>query len=160
MPPSTAPYEVPESIARFTPDSRRWRRRVAAACAIGAPLAVYATVAVVSGVSSGFAYNVLILLCAAAAVVLPAVATAVALAPASAHARSDDGADRSSSGASDPVETLKRRYATGDLTEAEFDERLDRLVELDAAAGDRGTAGHDSSPSGEREREGEPSTAR
>lgn len=156
MAPSTAPVDVPESLARFTPDSRRWRSVVAAACALGAPLSLYATVAIVSGVKSGVAYDVLILLFAALTVVLPAVATAVALAPASAHAGNDAGADRAAPAASDPVETLKRRYATGDITESELDERLDRLVELDAAAAEGGSEETDPSPSRERE----PSAAR
>jgi uncharacterized membrane protein len=35
--------------------------------------------------------------------------------------------------ADDPLETLKERYAAGELSEAEFERRLERLVELDEA---------------------------
>jgi len=34
-------------------------------------------------------------------------------------------------GAGDPVETLKRRYAAGELSEAEFEEKLERLLDAD-----------------------------
>ncbi|MFC7099001.1 SHOCT domain-containing protein [Halobaculum marinum] len=136
MSPSTDPFALPESLARFTPDSRRWRAGVAAACALGAVLSLYATLAVVSGVKSGAAYTALALLFAVLAVTLPAVASAVALAPASAYADGADGGGKGdgASEADDAVETLKRRYATGEIDEAEFDDRLDTLVELDAAA--------------------------
>ncbi len=33
----------------------------------------------------------------------------------------------------EPVETLKRRYAAGELTDAEFERKLERLMETEAA---------------------------
>jgi len=45
-----------------------------------------------------------------------------------------DGADRE-----DPVETLKQRYARGELDEVEFERRLERLVALDGVEVDDAT---------------------
>jgi len=39
--------------------------------------------------------------------------------------------ERAVDGADDPLTTLKRRYADGELTDEEFERRVDRLVELD-----------------------------
>jgi len=38
-----------------------------------------------------------------------------------------------------PVDALRRRYATGELSEAEFERRLERLLETEDAAGQPGT---------------------
>ncbi|MFC7177146.1 SHOCT domain-containing protein [Halosegnis marinus] len=46
--------------------------------------------------------------------------------------RDGDGRRRLGAGTdpgADPVETLKRRYADGDIDDAEFDARLDRLLD-------------------------------
>jgi len=40
----------------------------------------------------------------------------------------DDGEGTAESGDEDPVETLKRRYAEGEIGEEEFDRRMERLV--------------------------------
>jgi uncharacterized membrane protein len=39
------------------------------------------------------------------------------------------------SDAADPVEVLKRRYATGEIDESEFEQRVQRLVETDTSDG-------------------------
>ena len=39
----------------------------------------------------------------------------------------------------DPVATLRRRYATGEIDEREFERRLDRLLETEELSGDRST---------------------
>ena len=117
----TAP-DLRRTVAEFTPDSRRWRRRVAGLAAAGAPLALYAAFAVVSGVKTGIVYNLLVLLFGLLALLLPAVTAAVLLAPDSGQIRAD------SSVRGDAVETLKRRYATGEIGRAEFDRRLDGLI--------------------------------
>lgn len=49
-----------------------------------------------------------------------------------------DPAHGSSETTEDPVETLKRRYAAGDVGEAEFERRLERLLALDAVDADEG----------------------
>lgn len=53
---------------------------------------------------------------------------------------SKEGAVRENQAASqpDPVETLKHQYATGELTEEEFEHRLDRLVESTEDGSDTG----------------------
>lgn len=136
MSPPRDASDRPGSLARYTPDSRRWRRRVAGLAAITAPLALYATVAIISGVKTGLVYNLLIVVFALLALVLPAVAAATLLAPDSGLTRADrSGTDRSA----DAVETLKRRYATGEIDQAEFDRRLDDLVAVDDAGRERRT---------------------
>ncbi|MCU4741371.1 SHOCT domain-containing protein [Halobacteria archaeon AArc-m2/3/4] len=51
------------------------------------------------------------------------------------HDRTDDtGTDTDTD---DPIEVLKQRYATGELSEAEFEHRLDRLYEADERRPDR-----------------------
>lgn len=56
----------------------------------------------------------------------------------------DPGSRSADSGGTgeDAVATLKRRYAAGELTEAEFERKLERLVALDATDG-RDDAGTD-----------------
>lgn len=121
----------PRLLARFTPDSRRWRRRVAGLATIGAVLSLYAMFAVVSGVKSGPVYNLLALLFAVLSLLLPAVAVTTMFAPTSDPTRRD--ASRSES----PVETLKRRYAAGEIGQDEFDRRLDDLIEASEDTRDR-----------------------
>ncbi|MFC7235747.1 SHOCT domain-containing protein [Halosegnis marinus] len=41
----------------------------------------------------------------------------------------DDDSEPEPTPGADPVETLKRRYADGDIDDAEFDARLDRLLD-------------------------------
>lgn len=122
----------PGVLARYTPDSRRWRRRVSGLAAIGGPLALYAAFAVASGVKSGMVYSLLVLLFGVLALILPAVATATLLAPDSGLTRSD------SSGRDDSIETLKRRYAAGEIDHEEFSQRLDDLVATSEDALDGG----------------------
>jgi uncharacterized membrane protein len=44
----------------------------------------------------------------------------------------EDDENDESAAADDPVATLRERYARGELTEAEFERRLDRLLETEA----------------------------
>ena len=135
----TAP-DLRRTVAEFTPDSRRWRRRVAGLAAVGAPLALYGAFAVASGVKTGIVYNLFVLLFGLLALLLPAVAAAVLLAPDSGRVQADLSAQ------GDAVETLKRRYATGEIDQAEFDQRLDGLIRgLDGARdlSDGGSGSHE-----------------
>jgi uncharacterized membrane protein len=115
------------TLARFTPDSRRWRRGVAGLAAVGSALSFYAAVAVISGVKSGTVYDLLIVLFAVLTLILPAIASATLLAPDS------DLTPKNATRGEDAVETLKRRYAAGEIDRDEFDRRLDELV---VASGD------------------------
>lgn len=47
------------------------------------------------------------------------------------RARSGRTSEASTSGAEDALETLRERYARGELTDAEFERRLDRLLETE-----------------------------
>lgn len=123
--------ELSGTLGRFSPDSRRWRLRVAGLAAVGAPLAFYGAFAVASGVKSGMVYNLLVLVFGVLALALPVVGTAALLAPESGLSRPK------STDAEDPVETLKRRYAAGDIDETEFDRRLDDLMETSATGNRR-----------------------
>ncbi|SFS07329.1 Short C-terminal domain-containing protein [Halomicrobium zhouii] len=49
--------------------------------------------------------------------------------------------DGSAGDGGDPMSTLKRRYATGELTEDEFERRVERLVETDRSDLSTGGAG-------------------
>ncbi|WP_166035602.1 SHOCT domain-containing protein [Halorussus pelagicus] len=80
---------------------------------------------------SGLTYTLLALLFAILSLLLPAVAVTTMFAPTSDPTRSD--ASRGES----PVETLKRRYAAGEIGQDEFDRRLDDLIEASSDARDR-----------------------
>ncbi|UPV74016.1 SHOCT domain-containing protein [Halorussus limi] len=125
---------LPRPLARYTPDSRRWRRRVAGLAAVGAMLSLYATFAIVSGVKSGIVYNLLALLFGTLTLLLPVVATTTVFAPDSGLTRPDDSRGER------PVETLKRRYAAGEIDRDEFERRLDDLMAASDDAPDRSDA--------------------
>lgn len=123
MIPSGDTSASPGMLGKYTPDSRRWRLRVAGLTAIGAPLAFYGAFAVASGVKSGLIYNLLILLFGVIALVFPAVAAIALLAP-------DSGLSRANPSEShDSVEMLKQQYATSEIDQAEFNRRLNDLME-------------------------------
>lgn len=146
-PPRDAP-DPSSLLARYTPDSRRWRRRIAGIATVGAPVALYATIAIVSGVKSGFAYTLLVLLFGLLTMILPAVAAVTVLAPNSGLPRRD--APRTE----DAVESLKRRYATGEIDQEEFDRRLGDLMgvaDADSEQVDGDSVGSHAPGDGERE---------
>ncbi len=116
--------------------------------------------AVISGVKSGLVYNLLILVLGLLALTLPAVTVASLLAPDSgvrqsrrqsavgrtetktrdvARTRRGGVDTRSTTGepALDAETLLKRRYAAGEIDHAEFERRLDAVV--DPPVGDRGS---------------------
>lgn len=65
--------------------------------------------------------------------------------------RTDAGSDYAApEGASDPVTELQRRYAAGELTESEFEAKLDRLVQADQRAEQAGVDTEDLSLEAER----------
>ncbi|WP_276301198.1 SHOCT domain-containing protein [Halorussus lipolyticus] len=125
------------TLAQLTPDSRRWRRRVAGLAAVGGALSFYAAFAVASGVKSGLVYDLLIVLFAFLTLTLPAIASATLLAPDSGLPRTKTArAETTRTEASrdeNAIETLKARYAAGEIDREEFDRRLDALV---GASGD------------------------
>ncbi|KTG07954.1 hypothetical protein AUR64_01590 [Haloprofundus marisrubri] len=121
-PPSDASTAL-QLLARYTPDTRRWRRVVGGVAAIGGVLAVWALFAVASGVKTGAVYYWFMFLFSILALTLPAFGTAALLAPDSGLTRTTATED------DDATETLKQRYAAGDISREEFERRLDGLIE-------------------------------
>jgi uncharacterized membrane protein len=114
------PHDPTGLVARYTPDDSRRRWLVAVASGVGAVLAWYGATAVITGVKSGLVYNLVILVLLVATFILPAYAAAAVLA--------DDSGVPQWGSSTGPVETLKRRYAAGEIDEATFQRRLDTLV--------------------------------
>ncbi|ELZ73007.1 SHOCT domain-containing protein [Haloferax sp. Atlit-10N] len=69
--------------------------------------------------------------------VLPA---AIALARIYESRRGDDAAESMTTETEDALETLRRRYATGELSEEEFEAKVERLLETETVADARKTA--------------------
>ncbi|TKX84256.1 SHOCT domain-containing protein [Halorubrum sp. SS5] len=63
----------------------------------------------------------------------------------------DDGSTQSEPD-EDPVERLQRRYAEGDLTEAEFERALERELEREVTDGTGSSPTHETESSGEAAR--------
>ncbi|QZX99733.1 hypothetical protein [Halobaculum rubrum] len=124
-------------LARVTPDDRRRRRLVAATASLAAVIALYAAVAVVSGVKSGPIYNLLIAAFAAVTLLAPAFAAAALLAP-DAGGPGDRPGDAADGTESDPVTELQRQYATGEIDRGEFDERMEAVLDADRSRTDAG----------------------
>ncbi|WP_424008066.1 SHOCT domain-containing protein [Haloferax denitrificans] len=66
--------------------------------------------------------------------------------------RGDDADESMTTKTEDALETLRRRYATGELSEEEFEAKVERLLETETVADARGSAAA-------RRREGESSEA-
>ena len=115
------PHDPTGLVARYTPDDSRRRWLVAVASGVGAVLAWYGATAVITGVKSGLVYNLVILVLLVATFTLPAYAAAAAV-------LADDSGVPQWGSSTGPVETLKRRYAAGEIDEATFQRRLDTLV--------------------------------
>jgi uncharacterized membrane protein len=72
------------------------------------------------------------------AVVLPSIGIVAE------HVLDDDApAEESAASETDPLERLRERYATGELTEAEFERRVERLLETEDRETAREFARHD-----------------
>ena len=139
-------------IARYTPDSRRSRYALAGLGAVAAPVLFYYTVRLVSSTWSGTLPSLLVLVGAASTLVAAALSPTALLAPDS------GGTAAGREGEDTAIGELKRRYASGEVPEAEFERRLEALIESEEKArssdpdGSRGARG--GSAGGERERDG------
>ena len=98
---------------------------------------------------SGLLYNLVILLTGILTLVLPAIAATVLFAPDSGLTRLDSNSE------DDSIETLKRRYATGELDHEEFDQRLETLIGVSGDTLDWQEGDH-SSERATREKDSEP----
>lgn len=114
---------TPSPLARYTPNSCRWRRVAAGLSVITASVAVWALYAIASGVKGGPMLWLAMALFGTLAMALPAVGAAALLAP--------DAAPSETTRDADAVETLKQRYAAGDIDEETFDRTLDDLLAVD-----------------------------
>lgn len=114
-------------------------------------VAVVAVLAVVSAlvglVVSAVTIVASVVAVALAAAVLAAVVAGGAAALGGTAAVPGGGSDAEPTDEEDPVETLRRRYVEGEISEAEFERRLDRTI----SRGERGS-GQESGSERERER--------
>ena len=118
-------------LARYTPDSRRWRYTLAGVGAVAAPVLFYYTARLISSTWSGTLPSLLVLVGSVLTLVAAALVPTLLLAPDGAGTR--DGAN----GEDTAVAELKRRYASGALSEAEFERRLETLIEAPTETGGR-----------------------
>ena len=109
-------------LARYTPDSRRWRYAFAGASAVAAPVLFYYTVRLISSTWSGTLPSLLVLVGSVLTLAAAALVPMLLLAP-------DEGAARSEAEPDDAIAELKRQYASGNVSEAEFERRLETLIE-------------------------------
>ena len=123
-----------EVLGAMTPDSRRWRRIAAGGAALAAPVLFYQTVSLIASPWSGDLPSLLVGLGVVLTLLSAAAVPTVLLAPGRSRA-----SRRGSRKEDDAIATLKRRYATGEISEEEFERRLEDLVAADAATDD-GTA--------------------
>jgi hypothetical protein len=115
----TAPPTTTTKLGQYTPDNRRWRYALAGACAIAAPVLFYYTTRLISSTWSGTIPSLLVLLGSILTLLGAAAVPTILLSP-----------DTTTVGerTNTPVAELKRQYATGDISRAEFEQRLDALV--------------------------------
>ncbi|MBB6646932.1 SHOCT domain-containing protein [Halobellus ruber] len=110
-------------LARYTPDSRRWRYTFAGVSAVAAPILFYYTVRLISSTWSGTLPSLLVLVGSVLTLVAAALPPTLLLAADGGSVSADSG------GEDDAIAELKRRYASGDVSEAEFERRLETLIE-------------------------------
>jgi uncharacterized membrane protein len=109
-------------LARYTPDSRRWRYALAGLGAVAAPVLFYYTVRLVSSTWSGTVPSLLVLVGSVLTLAAAALPPTVLLAP-------DGGTQREGERGESAIVELKRQYASGNVTETEFERRLETLLE-------------------------------
>ena len=117
-----------ELVHRYAPQSPTGRTATAiVACLIGVPALVFGLVALAGSVASGMLFLLLstVTLSVAGQLIWGVIRQANAAPADSLHGQQLD----ESSGT--PIETLRRRYAEGELDQAEFERRLDQLIETE-----------------------------
>ncbi|WP_311170326.1 SHOCT domain-containing protein [Halobellus ordinarius] len=110
-------------LARYTPDRRRWRYALAGLSAVAAPILFYYTVRLVSSTWSGTLPSLLVLVGSVLTLAAAALAPTLLLAPGGGETRSRSDHER------DAVAELKHQYASGAVSEAEFERRLETLID-------------------------------
>lgn len=118
-----------ELVHRYAPQSPTGRTAIAiVACLIGVPALVFGLFALTGSVVSGILFLLLstVTLSVAGQLIWGVIRQANA-APADSL---QDGQQRHESSET-PIETLRRRYAEGELDQEEFERRLDHLIETE-----------------------------
>lgn len=120
-----------EALRVLTPDSRRWRRIAAVVATLATLVLFYQTVALISSPWSGNLPSMLVGVGVILTLLSAAAVPTVLLAPdrSATDRRSREGED-------DAIATLKRRYAAGEISDEEFERRVENLVGLSATTAD------------------------
>jgi uncharacterized membrane protein len=118
--PTSATYS---ELARYTPDSRQWRYALAGLNAIVAPVLFYYTVRLISSTWSGTLPSLLVLVGSILTLLTAAAVPTILLAP-DRTGETQPGTEPEDSA----IAELKRRYASGDISEEEFERRLETLI--------------------------------
>lgn len=117
-------------VHRFAPSSARARMLLTAALVVTAVLGVFAT----SMAGSTPAVAIAVLATVAAAGLAVSLASGLVeqaeAAPSEANPAAREKAEPATE--ADPITTLQQRYAEGELTDAEFERRMEQLMESDA----------------------------
>ena len=120
-----------EILRVLTPDSRRWRRISAVVATFATLVLFYQTVALISSPWSGNLPSMLVGVGVILTLLSAAAVPTVLLAP------DRSAADRQNrEEEDDAIATLKRRYAAGEISDEEFERRVENLVGLSAATAD------------------------
>jgi hypothetical protein len=131
------------NVARYTPDSRGWRYAFAGVSAVLAPILFYDTTRLISSTWSGTVPSLLVLAGAVSTLATAALAPTLLLAPAGGGRA--NGAEANGSA----IAELKRRYASGEVSEAEFERRLETLMDPAVNGDPRSSARHDGAGTGQ-----------
>lgn len=137
-------------VHRFAPSSARARMLLTAALVVTAVLGVVGTS--MAGSTPAVALAVLATVAAAGLAVSlgSGLVEQAAAAPEEANPAARGKPEPEST--ADPITTLQQRYAEGELTDAEFERRMEQLMESDARSGDDSRRGTDRSRERELER--------
>lgn len=129
-------------LARYTPDSRQWRYALAGLSAIAAPVLFYYTVRLISSTWSGTPPSLLVLVGSILTFLTAAAVPTILLAP------DRTGETQASTEPEDSaIVEPKQQYASGNISEDEFERRLETLI-----ATPTGTNRPSSATDGTRER--------
>ena len=120
-----------EALRVLTPDSRRWRRIVASVAAVASLVLFYQTVALISSPWSGNLPSLLVGVGVILTLLSAAAVPTFLLAPGrSANGRQGRREE------DDSIATLKHRYASGEISEAEFERGVENLDTASAETAD------------------------
>ena len=135
-------------VHRFAPTSARLRAVLAALLSTVAVLGAAGTTIAGSIAAATFAVLVTVATAAVAVALGYGLVNQAEAAPEEANPAWQPSTTESEADA-DPIATLQQRYAEGELTDEEFERRMERLLD----SGERSSTGRDAAGRNERERE-------